>query len=152
MGIFMYESTRIAVGLALTFDNYTDMEVVTEEVGLMPTSTLNKKDARKSPFFGRDDAPEDWPYEGEFVCGGWDLYTEYVPTQNLEVASNELLRVIKPHIDAISSTLKKYDGSARFNVVPEINPKMLPSLYLNKDFIEVANSLNADIEIDMYML
>lgn len=145
----MARETRIMAGLVLTFDNYTDMELITKEVGLDPTRVRNKRDARRNPFYGREDVPDDWS-GGEYLEGSWDLYTNYICTLDLRDVSAVLLEKIKPRVDTIKVVLEKYDGKAGFYVVPEIARNNIPSLLFDEDFIKIAAALKAPIEVDMY--
>ena len=130
---------KIYVECNLIFDNDTPMEVITKEIRLNPTSCIDKKVRRKSPF--KDDK----------LAGFWSIRTEEMATFYFEEVSKDMVSIIKPFIDKIKYVLDTYYGMVDFCIVPDFIKSEKPAICFNREFLDVVNYLNATIQIDMYV-
>lgn len=133
------KDTVIMLELNLYFDNDTNMQEISQQIGLEPTQSVNKANRRKSPF--KDDNLE----------GYWQISTGYIKTYYFEEVSKALIGKITPYLNKIKYVLDTYDGSADFCIVPEFNKNKTPAICFDKDFLNVVNYLNTTIQIDMYV-
>jgi len=129
----------ISIEISLLFDNETEMEVVTEEIGLVPTSYKNKSEQRKSPF--KDDKLE----------GYWSIKIENFKSYYLEDLTSLLVRNINPSLEKIKNVTLKYDAKTYFLIVSNFKPLYTPALSFDREFLEVVEYLKATIGIDMYV-
>ena len=130
---------KIYIQCNLLFDNDTDMDIITKEIGLNPTSCKNKKEQRKSPF-----------KEGNLE-GFWSIETEKVETFLLEDVTKIMVKKIKPYLTQIKQVIKKYQGEVDFLIVPDFVCLDTPALCFDREFLDVVEFLNATIQIDMYV-
>lgn len=129
----------IYMELNLIFDNDTNMNQITSEIGLNPTTCRDKKDQRKSPF--KDDKLEAF----------WSIETGMVNSYYLEDVTIKIINIIKPYLKKIKEIVDKYNGTVSFMIVPEFHPLYTPALCFNREFLEIVEYFNATIHIDMYI-
>ena len=124
----------------LLFDNDTDMEETSREIGLTPNEYMNKKEQQKSPF--KDDNLE----------GFWTFKIGGIKTYNLEDITKIMVDTLNPFLPKIKQTIKRYEGRIDFLIVPELHHNYKPALSFNRDFLDIVHFLNATIQIDyMYI-
>ena len=61
------------------------------------------------------------------------------------------IKTLLPAIEEIYMVIKQFNGQARFEIVVEIG-KIKPSLYFSRQLLLITEKLEADIDIDMYIL
>lgn len=147
----MNNRTCIMLELSLVFDNDTDVENVTKEIGIAPSDSKNKNMARSNPFYRAEKKPRDWPYQGEKMPGYWEINTGYIESLDFEKVADCLLSKIQSHLPTMKRILKRHSGIAQFCVVPKIYDGETPSLCFTRSFLEAVEFLNATIDIDMYI-
>lgn len=131
---------EIFMECSLIFDNDTDMEQITNEIGIAPSSFKNKRNQRKSPF--KDDNLE----------GYWSIKTKKIITYDFDDVAKEMIEIIKPYLEKMKEMITKYDGTVHFGIVPYFYKNYTPAFYFEKEFLDIVNYLSATIEIDMYVL
>jgi len=130
---------KIRVELVLIFDNDTKMQMVTQEIGLLPTACKDKENQRKSPF------------SGEKMEAYWRFSTGNRRTFCLEEVTGAIVAEIKPYLKKVKKILERCDGEAKFYVVSIFSSFYTPALYMNQEFLEVVNFLGAPVELDVYV-
>ena len=123
----------------LIFDNDTDMDIVTKEIGLQPTSCKNKADQRKSPF--KDDNLE----------GYWSLATNKISTFDLEEVTKIMVQMLDPYLSKIKDVVTQFQGDVVFMIVPDFTSLEKPGLNFDREILDVINYLKATVQIYMYI-
>lgn len=133
------KKTRLQIELLLYFSSDINIEHIAERIPIIPTELKNKKDRNKSP--NSDDNLE-----------GFIRYSSgYLETLDLEDVCLNFIKTLLPAIEEIYMVIKQFNGQARFEIVVEIG-KIKPSLYFSRQLLLITEKLEADIDIDMYIL
>ena len=131
--------TRIKVQLHLCFDNDFDVYSITNELKIHSADCKNRSETKINPI------------TKEYNCGYWTIETQYLETLDLEIVLDLVIDKIKDSISKIKTILKREDGFAKFDIICIVEDGEVPSLYLGRKFLEVAENLKAVIDIDLYM-
>jgi len=130
---------KISIQCNLSFDNDTDMDIITKEIGITPTSYKNKKEQRKSPL------------KNDNLEGFWSIETEKIETFYLEDVTKIMVEKIQSYLIKIKDIVTKYKGTVDFLIIPDFTLPDTPALCFDREFLDVVKFLNATIQIDMYI-
>lgn len=134
----MYEyKNELRIYLTLYFDNDTEMELVRQCIGISEATIVNRCDRRKNPFDESKNLPGFW----QVMYSGQNL-------SELSVATNGLLKLISPKLEVIVQVMERFNGQAELLVVCDLDNDY-PALTFDYDFVHVANTLHAGIDVDI---
>ena len=123
----------------MIFDNDFDVYSITKRLGIAPTECKSRNETRMSPL-------TDKPIEGF-----WTLKTEEKEERDLGVVLNELMGNIFAKLPDIKKICDENGGTVVFDIIPFFDGNSKPALYFERDFLDIVNSLNATIQIDLYV-
>jgi hypothetical protein len=128
--------TKILVEFSIIGDHF-DPLVITNDLSVEPTGYYFKGEKGQ------------WNTEKKETC--WYISSEYV--ESLYVAD-----VLKKIIDKIQNNRKKlndlreqFDLTYKFFIDIKIEEKMIPAIYLDKEIIEFANDIKAELDFDIHI-
>lgn len=134
--MYIYKN-EFRIYLTLYFYNDTDMKLVRNRIGITEANIINRCDRRKNPF---DD--------GKNLPGFWQIMYSCQNLHELTAATDGLLKLILPKLDAIIGVEKEFNAQADLLVVCDLD-NAIPVLCFDRSFLHVANALNAEINIDI---
>jgi hypothetical protein len=82
----------------------------------------------------------------------WDYETGFKETLFVEDVLEDLLDIFSKKIDLIRQYARQKSLICKIFVVIEISEKMTPGLFLDKKIIKFANEIEAEIDIDLYLV
>lgn len=135
----MSNHCTIYAEMHLIFDNDFDVHSITKQLGIAPTECKLRDETRMSPLTNK-------PIEGF-----WTLKTEEKEERDLGVVLNELIENISAKLPDIKKICDENGGTVVFDIIPFFDGDSKPSLYFERDFLDIVNYLNATIQIDLYM-
>jgi len=109
-----------------------------------------------------DIAPTNLWIEGEFIPNNkmnkkreesaWE-YSIHSHTMFFEDVSEKIIAIFKNKIENINDYINKADNlMIKFDVVLEIEEAQGVALYFNRNFLNIVNKLNAEVDVDTYIL
>lgn len=132
----------IIIELILFSDNPNlEIDTVSEFINIFP---VNKESIGDTVYFG-----ETKNFKREVDISSLMYSTEYIKTDEVEVAIKNMIRLIKPKLHNIIAAVHRYNLTSKFCIVISLPEK--PIIFLSKEFIEIAAQLQADIEFDTYI-
>ena len=90
------------------------------------------------------------PIAGKPVDVYWSIKTTIHHTYDLSDVLTELVQLVTPHIPLFKQLCEKFKGEVNFCVVASFHTQHTPALYFEREFLNIANMMDATIEIDMY--
>jgi hypothetical protein len=109
---------------------------ISKRLNIQPTSQWRKGDVLKN---GRT---------REY--SGWEISTEYQESLDMGVQLNKVISLIKEKNTELKEICEKYETECKFCIVVKIENGETPAMVLSREVIEFANSINAEIEFDVY--
>jgi hypothetical protein len=111
----------------------------TEMIGINPTS-----------FWYKDDiVPNRVNLLRKETC--WEYSLDFVQTLYLEDCINNFMGIFKSRVDQISHYIEQNELDAKLYIVVEFDENdSLPALYFGKEFLNLLNKINCEIDIDLY--
>ena len=134
----MIKKTRIMLEIVLRFKGEVDVYALTDIIGLSPTQLKNMSEIKRNSYC-EEKTPAFWCFD-----------TGYIQNTQFDEIADAFINHIQPHLVAIKNVLSEQGRSAHFCIVPEIIRKDKPSIYINKNFLDVIHYLDATVDIDMY--
>lgn len=123
----------------LVFDNDFDVNEVTKILNLNPTECKCRWETRKSSLTGKH------------LEGFWTLKSREMNEWDLKIVLNDFISMFYNKLSDIKYICETYDGAVIFDIVPSFISDCAPSLYFDRDFLDIVDLLNATIQIDMYV-
>lgn len=80
----------------------------------------------------------------------WELGTEYEETTDLNEQISQVIEEFQNKEETINELCKTYKLECLFMIVLVINDGFTPATYINKEFINIANQIGAEIHFDIY--
>lgn len=121
------------------FGDSLSPEKLNELLNISPTSTWKKGDkiVGRNNLFRKESA---WSYE-----------TDFVQTLYLQEVGEQFINVFDSGIYELKNFIEQNQLEAKIYIVIEIFNEEKPALYFNKELLAMINTLNAEIDMDMYM-
>lgn len=82
----------------------------------------------------------------------WEYSTGFVQTLDFENVSNQFETMFRDKNLLLKKYINENGLDVTLNIVVEIADEEKPSIHFNKKIIELCNDINAEIDIDMYLL
>ncbi|MGL5086155.1 MAG: DUF4279 domain-containing protein, partial [Clostridium sp.] len=88
-------------------------------------------------------------FERKECC--WSINTGYIDTLYVSEVIDKLIYKLSNKVDIIVDLKKEYDLICKFFIVINIVDDEKPAIYLDKNIIEFANTIEAEFDFDMYI-
>lgn len=122
------------------------LDYVTESLGIEPTISYKKGDS-----IVRKHKPNDVSTKTEFRKEtAWELGTDYQESYDVKEQMDQIIRPLKNKATIINQLKTKYKLECDFSIVIIMENGDTPSLHLDNEQIEFANSIKAEFDIDLY--
>jgi hypothetical protein len=122
------------------------IDSVTKLLGISPTNSYKKGDVielKSNPNIVSTKVH----YRKETV---WELGTDYQESYDVKEQLNQIIRPLKNKGSLINQFKTNYNLECHFEIVIIIENGDTPSLHLDIEQIEFANSIKAEFDIDLY--
>lgn len=129
---------KVKVSFYLSGDD-VDLNVLTEEIGIIPTKVRKKTD---------------WPQVSismGIAKDSWLLETEKEECKAISNQFDKLCKILFPKADVILSLSEKYLLEASVTIVVEMEVGNGPELVLSKENVAFLSLINAEIGFDLYI-
>lgn len=136
--------TRVMAYFSIFGDEFP-LEEITGELAIEPTDTHNKGDIIE-PAKGVVSTRVKQRLETD-----WTLSTGYQDSYDINDQLKPLLSKLEGKQNALTHLKNKYNIEYLFMVVIEIENNRTPATYLEKDVIDFAAAVGAEIHFDMYV-
>ena len=123
------------------FGDTLNLDVLSEIMQFSPTSSWQKGDLipnRKNGLVRKE------------TC--WEYSTGFIQTLNFEDVSSQFIELIKPNIHLLEKYVNENKLQSRIDIVIEIVNDQKPSLFIEKNLMELVTKMNGEIDIDLYYL
>jgi hypothetical protein len=137
--------TQVKVYFSLYGDDFP-IDYVTESLGIEPTNTYKKGDS-----IVRKHKPNVVLTKTQFRQEtAWELGTDYQESYDVKKQMDQIIRPLKNKTTIINQLKRKYKLECDFSIVIIMENGDTPSLHLDNEQIEFANSIKAEFDIDLY--
>ncbi|HDR6310819.1 TPA: DUF4279 domain-containing protein [Bacillus cereus] len=123
------------------------LEAITDALNIEPTRSYKKGDV-----VARHDNPNlvstKTLYREETA---WTLSTGYQESYDINNQLQDILKSLEGKTEQLKHLKKKYDLQFLFTVVIQVENNESPAMYLQKDIIDFASSIQAEIHFDLYI-
>ncbi|AGK54534.1 DUF4279 domain-containing protein [Bacillus sp. 1NLA3E] len=130
--------TKTMVYFSLYGDNFS-IDEVTEKLNVTPTKTYKKGDLIPNLSTVR--------YRKET---SWDLGTGYEDSLDVCNQLQQIVGKLQNKSSNINEIKEAYSLECKFYIVIKIEKGNAPFLYLDKDIIKFASSIEAEFDVDLY--
>ncbi|MED0875554.1 DUF4279 domain-containing protein [Bacillus mobilis] len=124
------------------------VEAITDALSIEPTRTYKKGDV-----VARHDNPNlvstKIIYRKET---DWTLSTGYQESYDINNQLHVILKSLEGKTEQLKQLKEKYDLQFLFMVVIQVENNESPAMYLQKDIIDLASFIQAEIHFDLYIL
>ncbi|MCG7376764.1 DUF4279 domain-containing protein [Paenibacillus sp. ACRSA] len=118
------------------FGDHFDPNEVTSKLEFTPTSITRKGDIINA----KHSHPET----------SWTLSTEYEESLDVNEQLNKVMNVLKDKVDEINTIQVQNQLKSKFFIVIVMEDGYTPALYFDSNFIKFADSIHAEIDVDLY--
>lgn len=119
------------------------IEDVTQEIGMQP-SKFYIKGGDMSNNSGRKYKQNIWIIEAA---------PEEDSANDLDIYLQDIIKKIKPHLEGFSKVCEKYYSEFACSLYLEKDSEeSIPSVHLDKEFVEILSKLNSELDIDIYTI
>lgn len=133
-------NTEIYAEMHLVFDNDYDVREITAVTGIVPyncqrrcETRINSKTQKHNPGF-------------------WTIRSDTFSAYDVSIVINNLMSKMKDAISEIKNICAENQGQVIFDIVPTFASNDVPAIYFEKEFLDMAHYLNAEIQLDMYVM
>ncbi|PJO43426.1 DUF4279 domain-containing protein [Lysinibacillus xylanilyticus] len=129
--------TQVKIYFSLFGDDFP-IDDVTEKLEVTPTDTYKKGDLiqNRSTFIRKETS--------------WDLGTGYQFSLDVNDQLKQIIGMLQNKSSVINEIKEAYSLECKFFIVIKIENGNTPALYLDKDIIKFASSIDAEIDVDLY--
>ncbi|ADY22470.1 DUF4279 domain-containing protein [Bacillus paranthracis] len=123
------------------------VEAITDALNIEPTRTYKKGD-----IVARRDNPNLVSTKKLYrKKTDWNLSTGYQESYDINNQLYVILKSLEEKTEPLKQLKKKYDLEFLFMVVIQIENNESPAMYLQKDILDFASSIQAEIHFDLYI-
>ncbi|GKU83086.1 DUF4279 domain-containing protein [Niallia sp. NCCP-28] len=121
------------------FGDAFPIENISGKLGVLPTTAYKKGEliANRSSSFSRKET-------------SWDLSTGYQVSCDVNEQLQQILNKLQNKTSVIKEIKENYLVECKFFIVIKIANGSTPALYLDKEAIKFASSIEAEFDIDLY--
>ena len=139
--------TQIKIILSV-FGDVFDPLTLSEYIKISPTYFWNKGD-EISQRKGLIRKSTRVPLRKE---SAWEYSTDFVKTLYLDEVSKIIIEKFGQKIPEMNKYIYKKGLDIKIDIVVEIVDNQIPAMTFNRDFLKLANQLEAEIDIDVYLI
>jgi membrane-associated HD superfamily phosphohydrolase len=132
------DKTQVMVYFSLYGDEFP-IDDITEKLEVIPTETYKKGDLIPNRSTAR--------YRKET---SWDLGTDYQVSLDVNNQIQQIINNLQNKSSIINEIKEAYSLECKFFIVVKIEDGNTPALYLDKNIIKFAASIEAEFDIDLY--
>ncbi|MCT2344555.1 DUF4279 domain-containing protein [Niallia taxi] len=132
------DKTKVKVYFSLFGDAFP-LEEITERLEITPTETYKRGDLipkRSIPLYRKETS--------------WDLGTGYQVSLDVNNQLQKIINKLKNKASIITEIKDAYSVECKFFIVVKIEEGNTPGLYLDKEIIKFASSIEAEFDVDLY--
>ncbi|MEI2467902.1 DUF4279 domain-containing protein [Niallia taxi] len=132
------DKTKVKVYFSLFGDAFP-LEEITERLEITPTETYKKGDLipnRSIPLYRKETS--------------WDLGTGYQVSLDVNNQLQKIINKLKNKASIINEIKDAYSAECKFFIVVKIEEGNTPGLYLDKEIIKFASTIEAEFDVDLY--
>jgi hypothetical protein len=131
------DKTKIKVYFSLFGDDFP-IHTVTEKMKVAPTETFTKGDLipNRSNIIRKETS--------------WDFGTGYQNSLDVNEQLHQIVDKLQHKTSIINEVKNAYSLDCKLFIVIKIEKGITPSLYLDKEIIKFASSIDAEIDVDLY--
>lgn len=138
--------TKVMAYFSMVGDHFP-LDEITKELAIEPTETYVKGDIIESVGdFTRADSPKMRRIETD-----WTLSTGYQNSLDINGQLKPILKALKDKQKELIRLKEKYGLTYIFSVVITIENNQTPAMHLEKDIIDFASAIGAEIGFDLYV-
>lgn len=134
------ENPEIYAEMHLVFDNDFDVNMITKFIGIEPSVCMNRKQTTINPLTKQNNV------------AFWTIRSKSFNEYDAKYAIEDLVLSIECKISLIKEICEKNNGNVIFTIVPLFYYQNKPAIYFERNFLKIVNELNAEIEVDMYVI
>lgn len=138
--------TKVMAYFCLVGDHFP-LEEITEVLTIEPTETYTKGD-----IIEKNRATTFSPEVRKRVETDWTLSTGYQESYDINDQLKSLLNFLEGKQKDIIRLKKKYELTSIFIIVIEIENNQTPAMCLEKEIIDYASTIGAEIHFDLYVM
>lgn len=127
--------TSVKVEFMILGDNILPEEI-TRRLGISPSLKWLKGEPLKGG--------------GVQECSGWEINTDYEKSLDINGQLNLVIDKIKEKREELKYICNRDGMESKFSIVIKIENGQTPAIVMNREVIELAYSINAEIEFDVY--
>jgi uncharacterized protein (UPF0333 family) len=139
------DKTQVKVFFSLYGDEFP-IDYVTESLGIEPTNFYKKGDIVLRPH-KHNVISTKTQFRKETA---WELSTDYQESYDVKEQMDQILKPLKSKVAIINHLKTKYKLECDISIVIIMENGGTPGLHLDIKLIEFANSIKAEIDIDLY--
>lgn len=137
--------TQVKDYFSLYGDDFS-IDYVTRSLGIEPTNTYKKGDGiERKHKLNVDSTKTQFRQET-----AWELATDYQESNDVKDQMDQIIRPLKNKATIINQLKSQYKLECDFSIVIIMGNGDTPSLHLDNEQIEFANSIKAEFDIDLY--
>ncbi|AGK54163.1 DUF4279 domain-containing protein [Bacillus sp. 1NLA3E] len=131
------DKTQVKVYFSLFGDDFP-LDDVTEKLEVTPTDTYKKGDLipNRSTVIRKETS--------------WDLGTGYQVSLDVNDQLKQIIDRLQNKSSIVNEIKEAYSLECKFFIVINIEKGNTPALYLDKDIIKFASSIEAEFDVDLY--
>ncbi len=137
-GKISLDKTQVMVYFSLYGDEFS-LDDVTEKLEVTPTETYKKGDLipnRSTACYRKETS--------------WDLGTGYQVSLDVNNQLQQIINKLQNKSSIINEIKEAYSVECKLSIVVKIEEGNTPALYLDKDIIKFAASIEAELDVDLY--
>lgn len=131
------DKTNVMVEFIMSGDKL-DSNGVTEKLKIKPSKSWKKGEDIEGRKIKRIDS-----------C--WIINTNYEETYDINEQLFKIVRLLKDKKNILKELKNVYELEYFFEIVINVENNETPAIHFNKEFIEFANDIKSEFEIDMYI-
>lgn len=146
IGLNSYE-TQIKIDLTVYGSNF-QIEKFSKKIEIQPTNFWSKGD--DIPIEKGLDRQEG--FYSKRKDSAWIYSTDFIKTFEFEDVSDLFVKKFKEKTFLIKNHIDSEGLELKVDIIIEVVDNNTPSLFFNKNFLNVVNELNVEIDTDIYLL
>lgn len=139
-GVRVLDQTQVMVYFELYGEDFP-LEMVSGQLGVTPTESYKKGDIIRKISETENHTRS---------CSSWQLGTGYQESLDVGELMEQVIGQIRDKASIINELKREFGLQCRFTIVIQMNDGYTPAFHLDIPVIEFANSVKADVDIDLY--
>lgn len=140
------EKTNVKVYFSAKADDFS-IKYFTNVLGIEPTRAYKKGEAINRP--SNPNVTSTGTHYRQYTS--WELGTDYEESYDISKQLDFILNQLEWKEEELNQLRENYDLAYRFTIVIQIENNEKPAMYLDRRFIQFADSIGADVDFDLYV-